>query len=480
MKNRLLLATVEGILLMGIYSSASSNDEIRSSLSDQSAVAVTIYNQDLALVKDQRSVSLSAGENTIAFRGVSGNIRPETAILVNTNDPENTQIIEQNFDFDLLTPSSLLNKFLGKEVSWIATNPATGEEVREQALVLSTQGGVVLKIGDRIETNPPGRFVFPSLPSNLRDQPTLLTTVNNKQQGVQDLELAYLTGGLGWKADYVAELSNDETQIDLQGWVTLTNQSGTSYNNAKLQLVAGEVNRVQNQPKMMMRAEVMMEDAMASSMMSEESLLDYHLYSLSRTTTLENNQTKQVSLLAAASVPVAKEYVLQGGGHYYQSRYNGGVQKEKIAVYLGLENSEQNGIGLPLPEGVVRVYKKDSSGSSQFVGEDHIDHTPDMGSIDLKLGNAFDITAERVQTDFRKMRADPGFRSAFRSSYEIELSNAKEISVRVNVREMMPGNWKVSRESLKSKKLAASLAEWVVEIPAKSAVTLAYTVEAHF
>lgn len=480
MKKQLIVSAVQGVLLMSILSPLSANDEIRSSLSDQSAVAVTIYNQDLALVKDQRSISLKAGENTIAFRGVSGSIRPETAILVNTEHPGSIQIVEQNFDYDLLTPSSLLNKFLGQKVSFISTNPATGQETREQATVLSTQNGVVLKIGDRIETNPPGRFVFPSLPANLRDLPTLLTTVKSEQAGQQMLELAYLTGGLGWKADYVAKLSGDESRIDLQGWVTLNNQSGTTYNNARLQLVAGDVNRVQNQPRMMMKAEMVMADSIAEPMMSEESLLDYHLYSLSRTTTLENKQTKQVSLLAAASVPVTKEYVLRGGGYYYQSRYSEAAHKEKIEVFLALKNKKENGLGMPLPKGVVRVYKEDRNGSAQFVGEDRIDHTPELGSIDLKLGNAFDVTATRVQTDFRKMQAGPGFHNAYRSSYEIEIHNAKTTPVLVSVREGMPGNWKITRESQKSKKLAASLAEWAVEVPAKDSKTLVYTVEVHF
>lgn len=480
MKKRLLLPTVQGVLLMSLFSPLSASDEIRSSMSDQSAVAITIYNQDLALVKDERNIVLAAGENTIAFRGVSGGIRPETAILVSSEHPGSIQIIEQNFDYDLLTPSSLLNKFLGKEVSFISTNPATGKETREQATVLSTQGGVVLKIGDRIETDPPGRFVFPSLPSNLRDLPTLLSTVESRQAGPQQLELAYLTGGLSWKADYIAELSSDESQIDLQGWVTLNNQSGTAYNNARLQLVAGDVNRVREQPRMMMKAEMMLADSVAAPSMSEESLLDYHLYSLSRKTTLENNQTKQVSLLAAASVPVVKEYVLRGGGYYYQGRYAGELQKDKVEVFLALENNKKNGLGLPLPKGVVRVYKKDSNGSAQFVGEDSIDHTPDLGSVDLKLGNAFDVTAERVQTDFRKMQAAPGFHTAYRSSYELELSNAKEASVSVSIREGMPGNWKLTRESHKSEKLSASTAEWVVEVPAKGSTTLTYSVEVHY
>ena len=222
-------------------------DELRSTLQDQRSVAVTIYNENLALVKDQRKIPFASGQNALAFRDVSARMRPETALLRSLTSPGKLSVIEQNFDFDLLTPQKLLDKYVGKSVSIIRMNPATGVETTEQAQVLAANNGVVMKIGDRIETGIPGRIVYPDVPANLRDRPTLVMSLNNGGAAQQDVELSYLTGGLAWKADYVAELNAADDRLDLSGWVTLTNTSGTSYNNAKLQLVAGDVNQVQDE-----------------------------------------------------------------------------------------------------------------------------------------------------------------------------------------------------------------------------------------
>src|SRR5690554_2535287 len=240
-KPALLRTAVASTFIFGITFAHA--DEVRSTLDDQRHVAVTIYSQDLALVKDQRSVQLPTGIHHLAVRDVSAQIRPETASLRSLNG--SLSVMEQNFDFDLLTPQKLLEKYIGKIVSIISINPATGVETREKAQVLSANNGVVLKIGDRIETGMPGRIVYPDVPANLRDRPTLVVQLNNKSSTKQDVELSYLTGGLGWKADYVAELNSSDDKLDLSGWVTLSNTSGTSYRDAKLQLVAGDVNRVQ-------------------------------------------------------------------------------------------------------------------------------------------------------------------------------------------------------------------------------------------
>ena len=251
----------------------SSLDETRITQDDQKTVAVTIYNQDLALVKDTRKVNLKKGLNALALRDVSAQIRPETALLRSINAPGSLTLLEQNFDFDLLTPEKLLEKYVGKTVSIVKTHPTTGAETSEKATVLSANNGVVLKIGNRIETGVSGRIVYDDVPANLRDRPTLVTQVDNSGATDQTMELSYLTGGLGWKADYVAELSPKEDSIDLSGWVTLTNTSGATYKNAKLQLVAGDVNRVQPEyPRaaMMRKNADMMMEAAASAPMAEE------------------------------------------------------------------------------------------------------------------------------------------------------------------------------------------------------------------
>ena len=457
------------------------NDEKRTDLRDQKSVAVTIYNENLALVKDRRTVRLDQGYNKLAFRGVSAKMRPETAMLRNVAQATGLQVIEQNFDFDLLTPQKLLEKYVGKNIRIATMNPATGKETIETAKVLSTNNGTVLQIGDRIEINPRGRLIFDGVPDNLRDRPTLVTQLNNTSPGPQDIELSYLTGGLSWKADYVAELNADDSRLDLLGWVTLNNHSGTSYQQAKMQLVAGDVNRVQRvYRKAMSRGAALTAEMDAAAPMAEEALFEYHLYTLGRPTTIADNQTKQVSLMGAAAVPVEKQFLLQGNDYYYRSSYGDIGQKMKIGVFVKLENRESAGMGMPLPKGIVRVYKKDRAGNAQFIGEDRIDHTPKNETIKLKLGDAFDITADKKQTDFRKLNASGKYHYAFESSYEIKLKNAKNEPVTVVVREPIPGDWKMKQETQPHEKVAAGTAEWKIVVPAEGHTTLKYRVRIRY
>src|SRR5712671_4400401 len=257
-------------------------DEKPSTLSDQQSVAITIYNENLALVKDTRRVTLDAGPNRLALREVSAGMRPETALLRSLSHPGSLTLIEQNFDFDLLTPAKLLEKYVGRSVRIVKVHPQTGAETIETATVLAANSGVVLKIGDRIETGLPGRIVYDGVPPNLRDRPTLVTELTSARAGAQTLELSYLSGGLSWRADYVAELNASDSALDLNGWVTLTNQSGTAYPNARLQLVAGDVNRVRDELRLAAKASGMarIPEASASSPMAQESLFEYHLYTL--------------------------------------------------------------------------------------------------------------------------------------------------------------------------------------------------------
>jgi hypothetical protein len=452
-------------------------EERPSTLADQQSVAVTIYNENLALVKDVRRVALAPGANRLALREVSARMRPETAQLRSVSHPGALTLIEQNFDFDLLTPAKLLEKFVGRSVRVVRTHPTTGAESLENAIVLAANSGVVLRIGDRIETGLPGRIVYDGVPANLRDRPTLVTELSSARGGAQTLELSYLSGGLAWKADYVAELDAADRALDLNGWVTLTNQSGTAYPNARLQLVAGDVNRVRDELRAAAKASGRMAQAEApASAMSQESLFEYHLYTLSRPTTIADNQTKQVALLAAGGVPVVKELLLKGGDYYYRSSVGGIGQKMKVGVYVQFENRETSRLGLPMPKGVVRVYKKDSAGNAQFVGEDRIDHTPKNETVRLKLGDAFDVTADKKQTDFKRRDSYGPWSYVFESAYEIVLRNAKKEPVTVVVREPVPGDWTTLEESLKHAKVASGTAEWRVQVPAEGSKTLRYRV----
>ncbi len=473
MKSALSVLTISILLAQSTSVLA---QEKQTSLDDQTAVAVTIYNNNLALIKDQRRLTLDKGLNDLAFRGVSAQIRPETALLRSLNPDNKLHVLEQNFDFDLLTPQKLLEKNTGKQIHFSSVNPATGIETIQPATILSTNSGITLKIADKIITNPNGSYIFNQVPDNLRDQPTLVTQLTSSTNAEQTVELGYLTGGLSWKADYVAELNSDDSRLDLTAWITLNNKSGTSYDKAKLQLVAGDINQVRPQRTTLGHNAMMKMEAMADSSVAEESLFEYHLYSLDRQTDLANNQTKQVSLLSATSVPVHKEFLLQGNDYYYSNSYGQLGQKMKIAVFVEFNNNEHAQLGMPLPKGIVRVYKNDSKGNAQFIGEDNIDHTPKNEDIRLKLGDAFDITANMKQTDFKKAQYFAPHHAAYESAYDIELKNAKSEPVTVTVREPVPGEWKIIKESHPHKKAASGTAEWQVTIPAESSEHLTYRV----
>lgn len=456
--------------------------EQRSTLADQREVAVTIYNENLALVKDQRRVQLKPGASALAFRDVSARMRPETALLRSVSAPGSLSVLEQNFDFDLLTPRKLLEKYVGQTVSVVRTNPATGAETTEQATVLAANDGVVLQIGQRIETGIPGRLVFGTVPANLRDRPTLVMSLENTAASAQEVELSYLTAGLAWKADYVVELNATDDKLDISGWVTLTNTSGASYRNARLQLVAGDVNQAPPELAPRGRAVMMAASTMAKSSndMAEESLFEYHLYTLARPTTIAENQTKQVALLSATGVPVRKELLLKGNDYYYQGQAGDLGQKLKLGVFVEFDNKESARLGMPLPKGVIRVYKKDAAGNAQFIGEDRVDHTPKGEKVRLKLGDAFDVTADKKQTDFKKLSGTGKYNAVYESAYEIVLKNAKKEAVVVTVQEPMPGDWQMVSASQPHTKGAANTAVWAVPVPAEGKAVLTYRTQVRF
>lgn len=455
--------------------------EQRTSLADQKEVAVTIYNENLALVKDQRRIPLKKGNINLAFRDVSANMRAETALLRSVSAPGSVAVLEQNFNFELLTPQKMLEKFVGQTVNVVRTNPSTGVETTEVAEVLSANEGAVLKIGNRIETGLPARIVYNSVPQNLRDRPTLTMALESTQNATQDIELSYLTGGLGWKADYVLELNPAEDKLDISGWVTLTNTSGATYKNAKLQLVAGDVNQVNEQFAQPGLVRAMSAAPMAKAPeMQSESLFEYHMYTLGRPTTIAENQTKQVALLGASGVPARKEFLLRGADYYYQGAAGDLGQKLKVGTFLEFDNKDSSQLGMPLPKGVVRVYKKDSAGNAQFIGEDRIDHTPRNEKIRLKLGDAFDVTADKKQTDFKKIAGTSKYNYIFESAYEVVLKNAKKEAVTVTVQEPMPGDWQIQSSSHPYTKGASNTAVWKVQVPADGTSKLIYRAQVRY
>ena len=476
MKKKLLNTMIAGLIAASHASWAAPREALVTTAADQQSVAVTIYNDNLALIKDARRVALARDMNQLTWRDVSAQMRPETAQLRNLTNPAGFRLQEQTFDFDLLTPESLLEQYVGQQVSVIRTHPTTGVDTRETATVLSTHGGIVLKFADRIETGVPGRLAFAGVPDTLRDTPSLVISLVSPTAGSQNLELSYLTGGLSWRADYVAELNERDDRLDLNGWVTLTNQSGAAYPNARLQLVAGDVNRVRDAQPMLRET---MAKAADAAEMQQESLFEYHLYTLQRPTTLAQNQTKQVALMTAGRVPVKKEFLLQGANYYYSGQHGELGQKIKVGVFVEFDNKGE-GLGIPLPRGVIRLYKQDSQGHAQFVGEDRIEHTPKNETVRLKLGDAFDVTADRKQTDFKKLAGTSRYNAVFESAYEIVLKNAKPEAVTVMVREPMPGDWEMVSESQPHTKAASGMAEWSVSVPAAGRATLGYRVRVKY
>lgn len=467
-------------LMLGIIShvnAAPGNERPNEKLSraeDRATVAVTIYNESLALVREERDIFLDQGRNSIAMREVSAKIKPETASLRSLSGGRFT-LFEQNFDFDLLTPQALLDKYVGKTVTIIHKHPQTGEEKHEQAIVLANNQGVVLRFADRIETgvSADARISYADVPSNLRDRPTLVIDLENDRAGKQRTELSYLTKGFSWKADYVAALADNEETLDLAGWVTLVNRSGASYENARLQLVAGDVNRVLDElvadRGMVFEAKIAQE---AAGLIAREELFEYHLYTLARPTTLRDNQIKQVALLSANDVNVRKEYRLNGAAHWYQYDQNTRDLSNKRQVEVFIEFDNKGGdLGQPLPKGIVRVYKEDREGRPLFIGEDRIDHTPKNETVRLKLGKAFDITGNWKRIDYASLG-----RRSFEQEIAIELKNAKKIPAIVKVIEPIPGDWKMIKENFPHQKAEANTAVWNIEVPAESSKELKYRV----
>ena len=465
---KILKLALAYIFLMPLATTCFANEsETKSDAKDRSSLAVTIYNENLALVKDKRNISFKKGINNIAFIEVSGNIRPETAIVTG----KGLAVLEQNFNFDLLTPANILQKAVGSTVKLANVNPATGEEIIEEATILSAVSSPVFKIGNRIETNYPGRILYDSVPQSLRDKPTLVLMVNSENAGLTEMELGYLTGGLGWKADYVAELNDSADTLNLNGWVTLTNRSGVDYQNASLQLVAGDVNIVKEHFRSPAMARgVLMEMDLAVGGMAQESFSDFHLYTLARLTSILSNQTKQVSLLMANSIKTIREYKIADPFNIYNGN-SGDFKARNATIYQIFDNKETNNLGMPLPKGVIRVYKSDSKGKLLFAGEDNINHTPKNGEIRLNLGSAFDITADGKQVEFRRIS-----NRSFEGVYEVTVKNPKETATTVVVSQNIPGDWRMINETIKHEKVNSGEVLWKVPVKANGEQSFTFTV----
>lgn len=439
-----------------------------SDLNDQTEVAVTVYNNNLALVKDRRKIRLAPGESTLQFKDVAQQINPVTVSIRSVSEPGSLRIIEQNYEYDLIGYEKLMEKYVGKDVKLINFSDSIGFTEKTARLISYTQGRPIYQIDDQIYLNHPGSVVLPEIPDNLIAKPSLIWLLDNERSD-QEVEVTYLTSGVSWKADYVLLYDEGKAQMDLDAWITLQNQSGATYTNATLKLVAGDVNRVRQVRPQAARREVMAMRA-DSAPVQEESFAEYHLYTVPRPTTIKENQSKQINMFSASGVKVEKKYEFRGQRHYYSNRQTA-FGPDKVAAFLEFQNEEENELGMPLPKGIVRVYQRDSAGALQFSGEDRIQHTPKDETVQLRLGNAFDVVAERVQTDFNRVS-----NNVIESSFKITIRNHRDSPVTVDVAEPLYGEWRMMENSHNFDKRDAGTAVFSIPVEPDGETVLEYRV----
>ncbi len=464
------------VVRAGIAKPMVSSDQPGTTIEDQVDLAVTVYNSNIALVRDVRQLSLPTGTFALRFMDIAASINPATVHFRSLTEPTKLDVLEQNYEYDLLDPQKLLQKYVGREVILVRSHADGGAFKQEEvkALLLAYNNGPVWKIGNEIVTGMGADyFRFPELPENLYSRPTLVWTLENKGLRQQRVEASYLATNMAWSADYVLTVGRDDATADLDGWVTLANNSGTAYKNARLQLVAGDLHRVMEQyvrePK---AARGALEMAAAQPAFAQEEFSEYHLYTLGRRTSIYDKETKQISLLTASGIPVEKAYVVEGRDFYYHNfQHPGSPLKDLVKVYYKFRNDEKSGLGMPLPAGTVRVYQADSKGGAQFAGEDRIQHTPKDEALSLQIGSAFDVVCERKQTDFRRLSD-----RLYEMEFEITLRNHKQVPITVEVNEPIGGDWEMLTSTHKWTKTAAFAARFQVPVEKDGTSVLRYRV----
>ncbi|MEK6843642.1 MAG: DUF4139 domain-containing protein [Candidatus Micrarchaeota archaeon] len=458
------------------------NEEAKTASSDKPTdVELTIYqvepsyyyyaaangfdiNNGLALIKEMRLANLPGGLTKFQMKGTAQYLDSTSLHLKDLTDGT-TQVLEQNYQYDLVSNQKLMENYIGKEIEVVTSDGKGGKEIVKGTL-LSFSDGIVLKTATGISSLKDFEKVnYPSLPEGLITSPTVEWLLSNSKAGEHKLQASYLATGLNWHADYVAIANSDDSNLDITGWVSIKNNGGATFENAKLKLIAGDINlvRAASQPKYDERALGGANDYGATTpQFAEESLFEYHLYSLQRPATLKNNEDKQITLFDSKGTPVQKQLVYEGDG-------------TKVKVKLLFDNSKKNNLGMPMPKGKVRVYKADSTGALQFVGEDQIDHTPEDEKVRLFLGNAFDVVAEKKQTSQKELGI-----CASQSTYSVELRNHKKESVEVVVLQNAYGEAEITNENFKSTKESSSQFSWKIPVSASGSATLTYTLEQRY
>jgi hypothetical protein len=465
---------------------------------ERTSVDLTVYNTNLALIREERTINLEKGMNRVVVPDIPATIDGTSLHFSSRTDASAVRVLEQNFQYDLVHHAKLLEKYVGKEVEFVRLHEQTKEEYTVKARLLATgwqvqqgsnafyySGQMIAEVNGKVEINPSGRLVLPNLPEGLILKPQLEWLVSNTKAGAHKTEISYLANQLSWNCDYVAVLSSKDNQLDLTGWVTLKNNSGTSFKNAGLKLVAGDVNVVRpSYDDMRTMAMKSVAAEAAQPQFTQKELFEYKLYTLQRRTDLGDNETKQIELTSAHDVAAKKVFIYDGladnwrywyRNYSYRDQGNFGQQSNpKVGVFVMFKNEEKAGLGIPLPKGKVRVYKRDDEGKEQFIGEDQIDHTPKDEELRLYLGNAFDIVGSRVQKDFRTVVSG----HVYDETFEIKVRNHKAENVEVLVYEhpWRWNQWEITRHNTEWEKVDQSTIKFPVMIKKDEEKTITYTI----
>jgi hypothetical protein len=443
---------------------------------DQVDLSLTVYNGNISLIRDVRQIHLRPGVAALRFEDVASSINPATVHFRSLTAPSKLSVVEQNYEYDLLDPQKLLQKYVGREITLVRPESDAGSTrwVDTKAVLLADNGGPVWKIGNEIVTGMGvDSYRFPDLPDNLYSRPTLIWTLDNRGAETQRVEASYLANSMNWSADYVLTVGRDDKSADLDGWVTLTNNSGVAYSNARLQLVAGQLHRAEQQVNAKAAAQAAsVTGRNYTDLFTQEAFSEYHLYTLGRRTSIQNNESKQISLLSASSVPVEKYLLVEGQPYYYRNPQGlGNAIPQPVQVYYRFKNDDKAGLGMPLPAGTIRVYEADSQGGAQFVGEDNISHTPKDETLRIHVGDAFDVICERKQLDYKRLASN-----LYELEYQISLRNHKAGPVTVEVREPVGGDWDVVNSNYTPTKLDSSTIGFTIPVEKDGAASLDYRV----
>lgn len=474
-----IAAIIIGILLI------SAGICMAQTVSGPKSLQLTVYNSNFALVRDTRTVSFTNGINSIEVSDVAAKIDPTSVLFKTLTSPNSVTILEQNYQYDLISPDNILNKSVGQRVTFTSFDQS-GKPFAQSGILLAppSNGGVVIKADDgTMILRPQGQVSLAKMPEGLHPKPTLQWLLASTKAESQDAQISYITDGIGWKADYVALVNKDDTALDLTGWVTLNNNSGATYPDAKLTLMAGDVRRQQPQNYAFSGSLDSFAAAAPAPQFQEQSFFEYHMYTMERPTSIRDNETKQLSLLGASGASVTKEMIYDGrkqwwmgwwydgrtdfnpGGGYDTSNYH------KVNVTLEVKNSKENHMGMPLPKGRIRVYKLDDTGAQQFVGEDSIDHTPKDEKIRLYVGDAFDVVGDYKRTDFKKISD-----RVYEETFQVNVRNHKDVAQAVKVVDHVFADWSVLNSSTEYTKKDAHTIEFPITVPKDGEVVVTYTI----